>query len=276
LDNWQELSRMNERAANGTVYELSGPEDAPVIALIHGLGLTRGTWDGHLPALAQCYRVLTYDLFGHGESAAPPELPTVTLFSEQLLGLMDALGIGRCAAVGFSLGGMINRRFAIDHPDRLAALGILNSPHERGPEAQALVEERARQSDAGGPGATLDATIARWFTPGFIAAHPDAIARVRGWVLANDPVSYAQCRFVLARGVVELIRPEPPITAPALVMTCENDSGSTPAMSRAIAGEIEGSECIIVPRLQHMGLVEQPALFTGPLLRFLDRVFAEK
>jgi len=263
------------RSADGTVYELTGPKEAPIVALIHGLGLTRGTWDGHIPALARRYRVLTYDLFGHGESAAPPEVPSVTMFSEQLLSLIDALGIDRCAAVGFSLGGMINRRFAIDHPDRLAALGILNSPHERGPEAQALVEERARQTDAGGPGATLDATIARWFTPGFIAARPDVIERVRGWVLANDPVSYTQCRFVLARGVVELIRPDPPITAPALVMTCENDSGSTPAMSRAIASEIAGSECIIVPGLQHMGLVEEPALFTRPLLRFLDRVLAK-
>jgi len=261
------------RTADGTVYDLAGPEGAPVVALIHGLGLTRGTWDGLLPALVQRYRVLTYDLFGHGESAAPLATPSVTLFSEQLLALLDSLGIGHCAAVGFSLGGMINRRFALDHPDRLAALGILNSPHDRGAEAQAQVEERARQSDSGGPGATLDATFARWFTPGFIAARPDVIQRIRGWVLANDPVSYAQCRFVLARGVVELIRPDPPIATPALVMTCENDSGSTPAMSRAIASEIAGSECIVVPRLQHMGLVEEPAPFTAPLLRFLDRVF---
>lgn len=263
------------RTADGVVYDLTGPDDAPVVALIHGLGLTRETWDGHVPALAERYRVLTYDLFGHGQSASPPQVPSVTLFSEQLSALLDTLGIARCAAVGFSLGGMINRRFAIDHPHRVAALGIFNSPHERGPEAQRLVEERARQTDAGGPGATLDATIERWFTPGFRTARPDVIARVREWVLANDPVSYAQCRFVLARGVVELIRPDPPITAPALVMTCENDSGSTPAMSRAIAAEIAGAECVIVPRLQHMGLVEEPALFSGPLLRFLGRVFGQ-
>lgn len=261
------------RTADGTVYELAGPEGAPVVALIHGLGLTRGTWEGHVPALTTRYRVLTYDLFGHGESAPPPEVPALTLWSGQLRGLMDALGVARCAAVGFSLGGMINRRFAIDHPDRAAALGILNSPHERGPEAQRLVEERARQTSAGGPGATLDATIERWFTPGFRDARPEAIERVRGWVLANDHAVYARCRTVLAEGVLELIRPDPPIAAPTLVMTCENDSGSTPAMSRAIASEIAGAECIVVPRLQHMGLMEEPALFTGPLLRFLDRVF---
>jgi len=208
-------------------------------------------WEAYLPRFAQLYRVLSYDLFGHGESADPPGEPSLTLFSEQLLALLYELGIDRCTIVGFSLGGMINRRFAIDHPERLDALVILNSPHERDPEAQKLVEQRALDSAAGGPGATLDATIERWFTPEFIAAHADYIAAVRGWVLANDVDNYAACRRVLAFGVLELIRPQPPIGHPALVMTCENDSGSTPAMSQAIAGEIDGAQVIVAPGLQH-------------------------
>ena len=69
--------------------------------------------------------------------------------------------------------------------------------------------------------------------------------------------------------MVELIRPEPPLWHPTLVMTCENDSGSTPAMSRAIGGEIKDAGVVIVPRLQHMGLVEQPALFLAPIREFL-------
>ncbi len=73
------------------------------------------------------------------------------------------------------------------------------------------------------------------------------------------------------RGVVELIRPDPPIRHPTLVMTAENDSGSTPAMTRAIAAEIPGAETVIVPHRQHMALAEEPARFTGPLLRFLDQ-----
>ncbi len=97
---------------------------------------------------------------------------------------------------------------------------------------------------------------------------------MRQWVLANDPVIYTRCHQVLAGGVVELIRPDPPIEKPALVMTCENDSGSTPAMAHAIATEIPGAQTIIVPHLQHMGLSEQPALFTRPLLAFLSEVVA--
>lgn len=257
---------------NGSSYTLTGVVGAPVITFIHGLGLNRQVWEAYIPRLAQRYRVLSYDLYGHGESEPPPSKPSVTLFSEQLIGLMDELGIENCAPVGFSLGGMINRRMAIDHPERVSALAILNSPHERGDEAQALVEKRAMDSAAGGPGATLDATIERWFTSDFRVANAGFIERVRGWVLANQPDVYALCRQVLAFGVVELIRPEPPITHPTLVMTCENDSGSTPAMSQAIAGEIGGAQVIIVPGLKHMGLTENSSFFITALAEFFESV----
>ena len=254
----------------GTAYDLTGPATAPVVVLIHGLGLTRQTWVDHAAALSDAYHVLTYDLSGHGESALPVQTPSLTVLSDQLRDLMDHLHIARAALIGFSLGGMINRRFAMNHPERVSALVILNSPHERSPDAQCLVEERAAASDAG-PAATIEATLDRWFTPGFRLHQPGAVARVRASVLANDPGNFARHRFVLAHGVKELIRPKPPITHPTLVMTCENDSGSTPAMAKAIAAEIPDARAIIVPALQHLGLLEQPTLFAAPILDFLTK-----
>ena len=93
---------------------------------------------------------------------------------------------------------------------------------------------------------------------------------MRDWVLANDAEIYAKCRRVLAFGVVELIRPQPPIAHPALVITCENDSGQTPAMSQAIAGEIIGSQVIVAPQLRHMGLVENPSFFINAVAEFVE------
>lgn len=259
-------------SGNGTVYDIYGANDRPVIALVHGLGLRRATWNGHIDHLAMHYRVLNYDLYGHGESVAPPRRPDLGLFATQLAELMDELVIAKSAVVGFSLGGMINRRFAMDFPGRVWALGILNSPHERDAEAQKLAEARATKSNEGGPDATFDATIKRWFTPDFIRDNDQVINNVRGWILANAPSVYAQCRQVLVHGVLELIRPAVPLTVPSLVMTCEHDSGSTPAMTHRIASEIEGAETTIVPRLQHMGLVEKPLLFAEPMRDFLDKV----
>lgn len=255
---------------DGTCYQVRGPANADTLVLIHGLGLNRRIWAQYIPAFARYYRVISYDLFGHGESAAPPCKPDLTVYSEQIVSLLDELNIDRAALIGFSLGGMINRRVAMDHADRVNALVILNSPHERTPEAQRLVEERASDTAAGGISATMDATIERWFTPDYRQQNDVYIQQVRDWVLANNPENYTDCRWVLATGVIELIDPEPPITQPTLVMTCENDSGSTPAMSEAIANEIEGAGCIIVPELQHMGLTEQPRLFIEPITGFLQ------
>lgn len=259
-------------SAQGTSYSLSGPEGAPVVALIHGLGLTsNSTWGQIAPVLADEFRVLSYDLCGHGKTALPDHQPSLTVLSEQLITLMDELSIAKAALVGFSLGGMINRRMAIDHPDRVSALAILNSPHERGPAQQKLVEERARDTSAGGPAAGIDVTLVRWFTSEFRHEHPDKVAQILNVVLANHPVNYAAHRLVLAQGVVELIRPDPPINHPTLVMTCENDSGSTPAMTQAIAAEIDGGEAHIVPSLQHLGLIENPDSFSNPIINFLRR-----
>ena len=261
---------MNRVSQNGTSYQLTGAGET--LVFIHGLGLNRHIWKDYIVEFANEYQVLEYDLFGHGESVAPPRKPDLTVYAEQLLSLLDELQINRAALIGFSLGGMINRRLAMDHGDRVSALAILNSPHERSPEAQKLVEQRAFDTAQGGPGATLDATIERWFTAEFRASNPEYIRQVRDWVLANDATLYAQCRQVLATGVIELINPQPPITHPTLVITCENDSGSTPAMTFGIASEIKGAKSVIVPHLQHMGLVEQPTLFIDPIKQFLEKI----
>ena len=261
---------------DGTAYEIHGPANAnakgQTLILIHGLGLSMRTWDDFIPALARDYCVIIYDLCGHGHSDLPNETPTLTLLARQLNALLDHLAISQAHLIGFSLGGMINRRFAMDYPEKVASLAILNSPHERGDEQQALVEQRAKDTSAGGAEATIETTLERWFTKPYRQNHVAKVDWVRQTVLANDAKNYADHRFVLANGVVELIRPQPPLNAPSLVMTCENDQGSNVAMSQAIAAEIDNARLIIIPHLQHLGLLEKPDLFTAPILSFLDDI----
>lgn len=258
--------------ADGTAFDISGPDGAPVMVLIHGLGLCRRLWDDHLPALAAGHRVLRYDLYGHGDSAPPPAPASLTVYADQLARLCEHLDIASPVIVGFSIGGMINRRFAMDYPGRAAALIILNSPHDRGPQAQEQVEARAAAVRDEGRMATMDAALDRWFTPEFRRDMPSVMQLVRAWREIVDPESYAKAAMVLAVGVRELVRPQPPISCPTLVVTCAHDSGSTPSMSRSIGTEIDGAEVQIVERLQHLGLIEEPAAFTGPILAFCERM----
>lgn len=259
------------RAPDGTAHDLTGPEGAPVVVLIHGLGLNRACWQWLVPDLAARYRVLTYDLPGHGQSAAPPPSPTLRTLSDHLAALLDHLGIARAALVGFSLGGMIARRFAQDHPARVSALGILHSPHRRTPEAQAAVVARVGQARTEGPKATVEAALVRWFTDSFRAANPEMMDLVRSWVMANDPVVYPSIYGILAEGVDEVVAPNPPIAVPTLVITGDEDYGNGPEMTRAIAAEIAGAEALILPGLRHMALAEDPPAVNRPLVAFLDR-----
>ena len=260
----------------GTAYRYfhnPGVGNNPVLVLIHGLGLNQHIWDDYLKPLRQNYSLLTYDLCGHGDTVLPTETPTMSLFARQLDELLDELNISTpCSLIGFSLGGMINRRVAMDSPHRVHSLVILNSPHERSAQAQKLVEARAQDTASGGAAATIDETLKRWFTDDYRRRRPEYLAQVKGTVLGNDPVNYTNCRWVLANGVIELIRPQPPIDKPTLVMTCENDTGSTVAMARSIQSEIGNAELRIIPGLQHMGLVEAPELFIEAIHQFLDQL----
>ncbi len=236
---------------------------------------TASPGNGKCPHSRARYRVITFDLFGHGESSPPNAAPALSLFASQLHELLDHLAIERAAVAGFSLGGMIARRFAMNYPERLWALAVLHSAHTRDRAAQAAVEARVVQARNEGPAATVDAALLRWFTDTFRVANPAIMNLVRQWIIANRREFYAPIYQVLADGVAELVAPVPPIAAPTLVMTAEQDFGNSPEMSRAISAEVPGSRLVILPGLRHMAMAEAPELFNAPLLSFLDHVELE-
>ena len=191
------------------------------------------------------------------------------MLSGQLLRLLDRCGIERAAVVGFSLGGMIARRFALDHADRLSALAILHSPHDRSSAEREAVCARVRQTEEFGPAANVEPALERWFTPAFRAAEPETVALVRKWITSNDPAAYSQVYRVLAEGDSEIADGLERIACPTLVMTGADDPGNTPAMAEAMSRLIPGARLAILPGLRHMALAEAPAAVGGPLAAFL-------
>ena len=260
-----------QRTADGTAYWTYGPDDGSPIVLIHGLGLNRECWEWTIPALSDRYRIITYDLYGHDESPVPPSTPSLSLFSRQLAALLDHLGIESASVAGFSLGGMIARRFAQDHPKRADTLAILHSPHRRSVDAQTAILKRVEQAKTEGPAATVEAALDRWFTESYRLAKPAMMDRVRGWVMANDKAVYHTIYRVLAEGVEEVVAPSPAISCPTLVVTGDEDFGNGPEMTHAIAGEIDGAETLILTGLRHMALAENPDAMNEPLRAFFDQ-----
>ena len=256
------------RLSNGTAYRVTGRHDAPALTLIHGLGLCQDVWEHQVASLSSEFKIITFDLYGHGQSAAAPATPSLSVFAQQVADLLAACNVTRTGLVGFSLGGMIARRVAQDFPGLLSAMAILHSAHRRTPDAQRAIEARVMQAKIHGPAATVEDALGRWFTASFREANPDIMDRVRGWVLANDPDIYPQNYHVLAQGVAEIIQPDPPLDLPTLVISADEDFGNSPEMAHAIAAEIPGSETLILKGLRHMALTEDPAQTTDALSKF--------
>ena len=261
---------MTTLAPDGTNFTLTGPNTAPVAVLIHGLGLNKGCWQWMTPDLKDSYRVLNYDLYGHGDTSDPVTEPNLSLFSKQLVDLLDYCKIQKAVIIGFSLGGMIARRFAQDAPQKLQGMVMLHSPHRRSEDAQAAILKRVDQARTMGPQSTVEAALERWFTDPFRKANPNLMNKVRRWVMANRKEVYHTIYKVLATGIDEIVTPSPALICPSLVITGDQDFGNGPEMAFAIAAEISGAKALVLPNLRHMALAESPKAVNIPVRDFLD------
>ncbi len=253
-----------------TAAILSGREGPPVM-LIHGMGLHMHMWHGQLPPLEARFRVVRYDMLGHGESDKPVKTYTMDDLVDQALRLLNRLELERCALVGFSLGGMIGRAFALAHPDRISALAILNSAHARDAEQRQGMMERLEIALQSGLTATTEAALTRWFTEPFTARNPPVIDRVRRWMNANDPEVYPLIYRILAEGDAPLADAIADIDCPTLALACGEDHGNSPEMARQMAELIPDCQAVTVPGLRHMGLVENPPAINEVLVPFLEK-----
>ncbi len=252
-------------SANGTelFYDLAGPEGAPAVVLSNSLGTTLEMWDFQARVLASRYRVLRYDTRGHGRSPVVDQPISLQTLANDLVGLLDSLGIARAHIVGLSIGGMTAQALAATHPDRVASL-VLMATSAYLPQGW---NERAALVRAQGLGAIVEATMTRWFTPSFIADASAPLRALRERFLTIDPRGYAVCCGAIATmDLRETIRS---ITAPTLIIAGADDPATPPAMSVDISNRIVGAELVVLARAAHILAMEQPDIVNRHLLAFL-------
>lgn len=258
-------------STQGTCYQVTGC-GRPVV-LIHGVGLDQHMWAQQVACLSQYYQVITYDMLGHGRSPPPPSDASLKTYADQLHALLAALHIKRALVIGFSMGGLVARAFALHYPAAAAGLAILNSVYERTPQQQAAVVARAHQVALDGPAANVEAALQRWFSDEYRRTHAAQLAALRQTLLNNDKFGYLTSYRLFAREDRYLSDQLGSIRVPVLVATGEYDSGSTPAMSKALAGKIPGARVAIVPGQKHMMVLEAREQVNALLLAFLQDAF---
>src|SRR6188508_3651909 len=106
--------------AMGIAYRVDGPDDAPAIVFINSLGTDHRLWDAQVPAFVRDRRVVRFDFCGHGASDLPRGPVSISSFGDDLIALLDHLGLERADVCGCSLGSMIALWLAAERPARIA------------------------------------------------------------------------------------------------------------------------------------------------------------
>jgi 3-oxoadipate enol-lactonase len=246
-------------------YTVDGADDAPVVVLSNSLGATRAMWDPQVPALAERYRVVTYDTRGHGESPAPAGPYTLDDLVDDVVALLDEVGAARAHVVGLSLGGMTAMRLAARNPERLHRLAVLCTSAKADPQG---FLDRAAAARTGGTAPLAPAVVSRWLTPGYAAEHPDLVARLEAMIATADDEGYAACCEVVA--ALDLREDLARISAPTLVISGWEDPALPPDHQKLIADGIADAELLTVSPGAHLANLEQPLQVTGALLGHFD------
>jgi 3-oxoadipate enol-lactonase len=243
-------------------YEITGPDDAPVLLLSNSLGSTTAMWDPQVPGLAEHLRVVRYDHRGHGGSPVPPGPYELADVGTDALRLLDRLGQERVHWCGLSLGGMVGMWLAINAPERIDRLVLLcTAPYL--PPASSWRERAATVREAGTPEVVADAVLGRWFTPAYAGAHPDVVARYRTMICGIDPEGYAGCCEAIA--AMDLRAGLADITAPTLVISGRQDPSIPAEHGEAIAAAVPGARFELLDPGAHLASVERADAVT-PLI----------
>ena len=253
-------------------YDLSGLPGAPVVTFSHSLATHMGMWDAQAAAMSSRYGVLRYDTRGHGGSDVPAGPYTFPQLVEDARALLSCLGVHRTHFVGISLGGMVGQWLALTYPELLHSLVLCDTSARTAPEARTIWDERIALAAREGMEPHVESTIGRWFTPTFIAEHPEAVDPLRAMIRATDPQGFIACAGAIKTH--DLLERLPQIKIPTLIIVGKEDPGTPVAAAQAIHELIAGSELVVLESASHLSNLEQAAEFNQTLLAFLDRVGA--
>ena len=226
-----------------------------------------------MPILSQSYRVLTYDVRGHGQTESPPVEYGMELLVQDLYELLKALNVPETYVLGYSMGGRIALGLALDHPEMVKALILANSPvapiQRSEEEMKQMMEMRRKRMEAiekQGLESMIDETTAMMLSPGFAEKKPEVVARYKEIRLKNDPGAYLTVMRSMATGM------QPPdvsaVKCPTLIIAGEHDGFSGPEPARAGQKLIAGSKLVVMPT-GHASAIEQPDEFNKAVLDFL-------
>ena len=256
-----------ERSGSTIHYWLSGPEGRPLVTLTHGATMDHRMFDAQLPALVDEYRVLTWDVRGHGRSQPIGHDFSMAAAADDLLALIQLAGYDRAVLAGQSMGAYIAQNVVVRYPERALALVSIGSTN---------VTRRYSLLDRFGllltppslrlwPYENLKRLVARATA---ISAETRAYAyEAISQVSQRD---FANIMAAVAGGLA--YRPDYQIPVPALLTHGDQDNtGKIKAYARQWADSQPNARYVVIPNAGHNANQDNPDFFNRLLLDFLHQ-----
>ncbi|MEO1014841.1 MAG: alpha/beta hydrolase [Pseudomonadota bacterium] len=253
-----------------------GPANAPVMILLHGFIYSLETWDAWAASFSEDYRVIRFDLAGHGLTGPDPQERYAPEERAAFIGdVMDAIDVERAIVAGNSLGGLAAWRFAAAAPDRVSALILLapgayptNGVSDTPAEVPAAMKLFLRTAPEAGAVATLESVFAD-----DAYATPERAQRLR------DLMRRRGNGEALVKSIEEFTLPDPSadlarITAPTLILWGAEDAVLPASDGERLAAAIPNARLIVYDGVGHVPQEEAAARSAADARAFLDSLVA--
>lgn len=254
-------------------YEDTGGNNTPLL-LIHGFPLDRTLWAAQVRGLADVARVIAPDLRGFGESArsVPASAVTMDTYADDLVGLLDALGIKNAVVAGLSMGGYI--AFAFYRKNAPRVRGLILADTKAGPdspEGKKGRDDNAALARAQGAGAVGDKMMPKLLTPKTATERP-FIAGAARTMMARQSMEGVVAALMAMRDRPDSTPTLAEISVPTLVVTGAEDTLIPPKEAESMRDATRGAQLVSIPGAGHLANFEAPDAFNHAVREFLKSV----
>jgi|TARA_B110001454_G_scaffold196056_1_gene198703 pimeloyl-ACP methyl ester carboxylesterase len=242
---------INGTDSSETFYLLNQNNKKIPIVFIHGVGLTHEIWQPQLDYFKN-NTTISYDILGHGKTPLNKSNITFDDFSEQLINLLNELKFDKIHLIGFSIGSLIARNFAVKYNDRLKSLILFGSIYKRNEAQQKIVNDRFNLAKNNLK--LSKQALKRWFSDKYLEKNPNTYKKISSILKKNDMENFLKVYklFVFHKNDENFQN----IKVNTLVMTGENDTGSTVDMSKKLSEVINNSQLKVIKDGKHLCGIE--------------------
>lgn len=249
---------------------IDGPDTGPALVFVNSLGTDLRLWDQVVALLPSDFRVLRFDMRGHGLSDCPPSPYAMSDLVDDTARLIERTGFGGALVVGLSIGGMVAQGLAAARPDLVRAVVLSNTGARIG--TPAIWAERIALVAAGGVRALAPAILARWFAPDF----RESLAAVpwRHMLERTPPEGYAGCAAAIAGA--DLAAATARLRLPVLGIAGSADGSTPPSLVRETVALVPGGRVVEIAGAGHLPCVDHPSEYARILLDFQEETAAHQ